>query len=358
MPGEPYLTTNSTNLKWLGATGGITIMGSMKSESDSLSTFQITDFPAFIKIGGSFSEAGDISIFIVSSAVLGWPNQMTINALNSGGTWNANSYVRAVTQTLTPLYNTLPGEFADGAVGEVPFTVHDEASDFYNLESDNVTPAPTWSEFNNDSDCDQDVIVEFYGPVRVTDDPAYTGGPVLSVVFNDPLPQGGIDTELSHLMRFTIVGTTPTGKRQVRIDALPGNHLPWGTYTVRNWRDGRVKPLVCDDLLTAAEVAVRDFECSFVLANDCADANGDFDCVLDADCGIVFPYTLCDSIDFNNDGLFPDTTDVSDFIQVFGGGACSTNVCNDIDFNNDGLFPDTMDIQAFLSVFSGGGCVI
>jgi hypothetical protein len=31
--------------------------------------------------------------------------------------------------------------------------------------------------------------------------------------------------------------------------------------------------------------------------------------------------------------------------------------CNDIDFNNDGLFPDTLDIDAYLSVFSGGPCL-
>jgi hypothetical protein len=67
---------------------------------------------------------------------------------------------------------------------------------------------------------------------------------------------------------------------------------------------------------------------------------------------------VCDSIDFNNDGLLPDTLDVDDFISVFGGGACSNDPdCNDTDFNNDGLFPDTLDIDSLLSVFSGGGCL-
>ncbi len=64
----------------------------------------------------------------------------------------------------------------------------------------------------------------------------------------------------------------------------------------------------------------------------------------------------CDSIDFNNDGLFPDTTDIDAFLGVFSGGPCDTGACNDTDFNNDGLFPDTTDIDAFLSVFSGGPC--
>jgi hypothetical protein len=66
----------------------------------------------------------------------------------------------------------------------------------------------------------------------------------------------------------------------------------------------------------------------------------------------------CDSIDFNNDGLFPDTGDIDDFLSVFSGGPCSNDPnCNDVDYNNDGLFPDTLDIDAFLSVFSGGPCL-
>ena len=66
----------------------------------------------------------------------------------------------------------------------------------------------------------------------------------------------------------------------------------------------------------------------------------------------------CDSIDFNNDGLFPDSADIDDYLSVFGGGPCSNgSSCGDIDFNNDGLFPDTLDIDSLLSVFSGGACL-
>ncbi|HEX2839439.1 MAG TPA: hypothetical protein VHN77_15080, partial [Phycisphaerales bacterium] len=64
----------------------------------------------------------------------------------------------------------------------------------------------------------------------------------------------------------------------------------------------------------------------------------------------------CDPVDFNGDGLFPDTADIDDFLSVFSGGPCGTGTCNDVDFNNDGLFPDTTDIDALLSVFSGGPC--
>ncbi|MFO0833011.1 MAG: LamG-like jellyroll fold domain-containing protein [Phycisphaerales bacterium] len=70
-----------------------------------------------------------------------------------------------------------------------------------------------------------------------------------------------------------------------------------------------------------------------------------------------FGVSPCDSIDFNQDGLFPDTADIEDFLSVFAGGPCSTGTCGDTDFNNDGLFPDTLDIDALLSVFSGGPCL-
>ncbi|HYF13986.1 MAG TPA: hypothetical protein VD971_02810 [Phycisphaerales bacterium] len=65
----------------------------------------------------------------------------------------------------------------------------------------------------------------------------------------------------------------------------------------------------------------------------------------------------CDSIDFNGDGLFPDNTDLEDFLSVFGGGPCTTGMCGDTDFNNDGLFPDNVDIEALFSVFGGGNCL-
>lgn len=66
---------------------------------------------------------------------------------------------------------------------------------------------------------------------------------------------------------------------------------------------------------------------------------------------------VCDSVDFNKDGYYPDSLDIDDFMSVFSGGPCSTNNCGDTDFNNDGLFPDTTDIDSLLSVFSGGPCI-
>ncbi len=64
----------------------------------------------------------------------------------------------------------------------------------------------------------------------------------------------------------------------------------------------------------------------------------------------------CDTIDFNNDGLFPDDADLIEFLSVLSGVDCTTGTCNDIDFNNDGLFPDDADLSAFLRVLSGADC--
>jgi hypothetical protein len=67
--------------------------------------------------------------------------------------------------------------------------------------------------------------------------------------------------------------------------------------------------------------------------------------------------SACDSIDFNNDGVTPDTQDIEDFLSVFGGGGCSNDPnCNDIDFNNDDVSPDNTDLELFLLVYGGGTC--
>jgi hypothetical protein len=70
--------------------------------------------------------------------------------------------------------------------------------------------------------------------------------------------------------------------------------------------------------------------------------------------GVECNLPACDTIDFNNDGLFPSDEDLVTFLQTLAGNACPT--CNDIDFNNDGLFPSDEDLVVFLRVLAGGGC--
>jgi hypothetical protein len=62
----------------------------------------------------------------------------------------------------------------------------------------------------------------------------------------------------------------------------------------------------------------------------------------------------CDSIDFDNDTLFPTDTDLVEYLAALAGAACPT--CNDIDFNNDGIFPSDEDLIALLRVMAGGNC--
>jgi hypothetical protein len=64
--------------------------------------------------------------------------------------------------------------------------------------------------------------------------------------------------------------------------------------------------------------------------------------------------TTCDSIDFNNNGVFPEDQDVVDFFAVLAGSACSA--CNDIDFNNNSVFPEDRDVIDFFTVLAGGDC--
>jgi hypothetical protein len=63
---------------------------------------------------------------------------------------------------------------------------------------------------------------------------------------------------------------------------------------------------------------------------------------------------VCDSIDFNNNGVFPEDQDAIDFFNVLAGGECST--CGDIDFNNNGVFPEDQDVIDFFNVLAGGTC--
>jgi hypothetical protein len=87
---------------------------------------------------------------------------------------------------------------------------------------------------------------------------------------------------------------------------------------------------------------------------------GPFDCVPNQPSDCDAPVPFCDPIDFNNDGLFPDTLDIDDFLAVFSGGPtdCSNDpFCGDLDFNNDGLFPDSLDVENPHSIFVGGSCL-
>lgn len=62
----------------------------------------------------------------------------------------------------------------------------------------------------------------------------------------------------------------------------------------------------------------------------------------------------CDSIDFNNNLVFPEDQDVIDFFAAISGLPCST--CSDIDFNNNEVAPEDQDVIEFFHVLAGGDC--
>ena len=66
---------------------------------------------------------------------------------------------------------------------------------------------------------------------------------------------------------------------------------------------------------------------------------------------------LCDSVDFNQNQIFPEDQDVVDYFNVLAGGTCPYADPCDIDFNNNGVFPEDEDVVAFFRVLAGGPCV-
>jgi hypothetical protein len=89
-----------------------------------------------------------------------------------------------------------------------------------------------------------------------------------------------------------------------------------------------------------------------IVSNTCGTVTSQPFTVCDASCR-----PACDTIDFNNNLVFPEDQDVIDFFNVLAGGECSAgNTCNDIDFNNNQAFPEDQDVIDFFAVLAGGAC--
>jgi lysophospholipase L1-like esterase len=103
---------------------------------------------------------------------------------------------------------------------------------------------------------------------------------------------------------------------------------------------------------------------TLLIANTTHDVAGTYTCVVANLCGSVTTAaatltvrTCCDSIDFNQNSVFPEDQDVIDFFNVLAGGECSPgNTCSDIDFNNNTVFPEDQDVIDFFTVLAGGEC--
>ncbi len=101
---------------------------------------------------------------------------------------------------------------------------------------------------------------------------------------------------------------------------------------------------------------------TLTLSNVTPSDQGLYDCLVTIACGtapsasasLIVTTELCDSIDFNNNAVFPEDQDVIDFFNVLSGAICPT--CSDIDFNNNGVFPEDQDVIDFFNVLAGGSC--
>ncbi|HLP83239.1 MAG TPA: hypothetical protein VK157_02730 [Phycisphaerales bacterium] len=92
-------------------------------------------------------------------------------------------------------------------------------------------------------------------------------------------------------------------------------------------------------------------------ADGSVDVVGDFDAVEShgvAGFATLVASTRCDSIDFNNNTVFPEDADVIAFFNVLAGAECA--VCNDMDFNNNGVTAEDQDVIDFFNVLAGGTC--
>jgi hypothetical protein len=270
-----------------------------------------------------------------------------------------------------PYYDRFPAELGNGAVGLVPFAVHLPLTN-----SLNATPPIVSTRFNDPSSpCDpQWASIEFYGPVKLASNP--NALPPFAVQVSD---LSAFNLDVSRLTQYRLASTTGQGRRRVELRGREGQMLPAAneqlglTATPPNpdwrYRLHSAGPAVTEagrlrcDLAPLPNVPVQAFEnVAFEVFLDC----GGTPCIAEDQANCTWaPALLCDSIDFNNDGLFPADEDLLAFLRVRAGGPCDDpsqppvgNVCNDDDFNNDGLFPDDNDVTAFLSVLAGGPCVV
>lgn len=151
-----------------------------------------------------------------------------------------------------------------------------------------------------------------------------------------------------------------TATRQIRIGQHFGGGGRGGRYRVVISNScGSVTSDPATVTFLSGACCVPGFGCSIDYVTTCTDPLNGGTYLGDGTTCEFDTCSTCAEIDFNNDGLFPDTTDLFDYLEVFSGGACSTFPvfgCDGIDFNQDGVFPDIADLELFLLVFAGGSC--
>ncbi|MCC6949807.1 MAG: hypothetical protein IT433_00010, partial [Phycisphaerales bacterium] len=285
-----------------------------------------------------------------------------------------------------PYYDRLPLDLGGGAIGQVPFHLHDLACD------PPLTEDIEGRTFSNAAFCQlpstgsgepydlASITLDFYGPVRTW--------PMLPEVPDDeetPISVVSISdtTGYDYARDLDVTVTRGTGgplSRAVVVKGRPGVLLPVGTYIVKPRRAGAY-PMLCDGLFDAAPATpVADFAYLFKLWSDCnrngVDDTADIaaDPVLDIwpHDGRIDDCNQCDG-DYTLDGNV-DQDDISCFTGLVGGdvtSGCYQGLVNYLaglglqdpagqistllDVNNDGN-ADQDDVSAVINIVGGGGC--
>lgn len=297
-------------------------------------------------------------------ADLGWWERVTL-AANSPAVVLApdNSWPSAPLPSsaadVAPHYQRLSAELGGGAVGLVPFALHEEDCDppadaaqaartFLNSEFCHIPyfanacyDTPAGAEYES-----QSITLDFYGPVRRE---SQSVNPFEIGIWDAGLGDFNFSLDYGQWTTCTIV-QTPTGGAARRL-VVHGNSFPsliTGRYAIKPRITGSAR-LLCDGLLPGApDTPTANFQYEFWLEQDC-NTNG----VADSDedpsfCCLAWP---CDP-DYNADGN-ADQDDVTYLVNVIAGGPNPTQ--RDPDFNRDGNV-DQDDYAALVNAVAGGGC--
>jgi hypothetical protein len=273
-----------------------------------------------------------------------------------------------------PEYDLTPDQLGGGAVGLVPFTIHDLATWPPNPAPGNIPPQILLdSTFNAPGDptpgSGRTVDIEMYGPVRASgmDDPVLIYFADLSnpTVFHGPINLPG-----NRLFNIAVrrAGNANTPSRTIMLSRSPNHHVVKGIYKVVPVRAPRpdFSVLFCDSLTLPTPVA--DFEYRFAIGGDC-DADGTLDTlqlaaggsavdendndILDScehnqpTCAWLEASPRCPA-DFDGDGGVTGADIEAFFIAFEVGDSCG-------DTDQDGGITGA-DIEAFFNAFEAGGC--
>lgn len=156
-------------------------------------------------------------------------------------------------------------------------------------------------------------------------------------------------TSSTYVPRFDFNGSGDIDQTDVDVlDFVIAKSLDSGVFGDAN-QSGSID---CSDAGVAASISNCTLSSSSYIPQLDFDLDGDIDSTDRTALAALPPQ----DIDYNNDGLFPDTLDITELTSVFSSGPCTTCECHTIDFNGDGLFPDTDDITAFLDAIAGTPC--